>query len=376
MKPASRRGFLKGLGAAGAALGTTGLLPPPAAAQERGPRSLKISELAEEHYHIRRTAIEWPNKAHIAVCWIVNFEGFTDAANSSDIAYKDYSCKAGFWRLLDTFEENGVKGCWYTNGIIATRYPETLRALARLNHEIVGHNWANNIPMTAISADAERELIRRVFADVEKACGVRITGWMGSGEAESSKTYEFLADEGAIWNGDFPTDDVPYIVPVKGKKIVVIPYQREANDSRSIGGFRYHPRVWLDKFKDPFRRDVRGRRHLSAVPVRGDPFLAARPSRGEEGRGRGHPLYEGISRRLANHGERRRQMVAEAELYVARRTYGRTNGWQHIHHGNPNGQFARACPHPAGSHRMAAWRSRGGHLDGHIRAVERLLENL
>jgi allantoinase len=249
---ASRRGFLKGLGATGAALGANGLLPPPAAAQERGTRSLKISELAREHYHARRKAIEWPNRARIAVCWIVNFEGFTDAANSYDIAYKDYSCKAGFWRLLDTFEENGVKGCWYTNGIIATRYPETLRELARLNHEIDGHNWANNIPMTSISAAAERELVRRVFSDVEKACGVRITGWMGSGEAESSNTFEYLADEGVLWNGDFPTDDVPYIVPCKGRKIVIIPYQREANDSRTIGGFRYHPRVWLDKFKDQF----------------------------------------------------------------------------------------------------------------------------
>jgi allantoinase len=254
MRHASRRGFLKGLGAAGTALGAAGLSAVPAAAQaqERGSRSLKISELAQEHYHIRRTAIEWPDKARIAVCWIVNFEGFTDAANSYDIAYKDYSCKAGFWRMLDTFETNGVKGCWYTNGIIATRYPETLRELARLNHEIDGHNWANNIPIAGISVETEREVIRRVFADVEKACGVRITGWMGSGEAESSKTYEFLADEGCIWNGDFPTDDVPYIVPVKGKKIVVIPYQREANDSRTIGGLRYHPRVWLDKFKDQF----------------------------------------------------------------------------------------------------------------------------
>ena len=68
-------------------------------------------------------------------------------------------------------------------------------ALARLNDEIDGLNWAKNIPITAISADAERELIRRVFADVEKESGVRLT-------------YEFLADEGAIWNGDFPTDDV------------------------------------------------------------------------------------------------------------------------------------------------------------------------
>ena len=101
--------------------------------------------------------------------WVVNFEGKTDATTSNDIAATDYSCKAGFWRLLKIFEDNGVKGTWYMNGIIATRYPETLRELARLGHEIDGHNWANNIPMTTISASEEREVVRRTFDDIEKS---------------------------------------------------------------------------------------------------------------------------------------------------------------------------------------------------------------
>ena len=110
MKPNSRRGFIKGVGA-GAAMGAAGLYAPPAAvAQERGARSLKITEINPEHYKIRRKPIQWPNNARIAVTWVVNFEGKTDATNANDIAATDYSCKAGFWRLLKIFEENGVKG--------------------------------------------------------------------------------------------------------------------------------------------------------------------------------------------------------------------------------------------------------------------------
>jgi peptidoglycan/xylan/chitin deacetylase (PgdA/CDA1 family) len=251
MKPTSRRGFFKGVGAAA---GAAGLYPPQNAAaqgQLGGPRSLKITEIHPEHYKVRRKAIQWPNNARIAVTWVVNFEGKTDATTSNDIAATDYSCKAGFWRLLKIFEDNGVKGTWYTNGIIATRYPETLRELARLGHEIDGHNWANNIPIPAISPTDEREVVRRVFDDIEKACGVRPTGWMGSGEAESSTTMEFLVENGIIWNGDFSTDDVPYTVNVKGKKIVIIPYQRESNDTQ-ISMRKYHPGVWLKKFKDQF----------------------------------------------------------------------------------------------------------------------------
>lgn len=243
----SRRGILKGLGAADTASGTS-----EAQQRQQVSREERVSEYPEEHFRIRRKPIQWPNNARIAVCWIVNFEGFTDNANSYEIAYHDYSCKAGFRRLIDLFEENGVKGCWYTNGIIATRFPETLREAANRGHEIDGHNWANDIPMAAISAEAEREVIRRVFEDIEKACGVRPTGWMGSGQLESNRTFEFLAEEGILWNGDFPVDDVPYTVTVKGRKIVIIPYSREANDTLNYGLHRHHPRVWLEKFKDQF----------------------------------------------------------------------------------------------------------------------------
>ena len=72
--------------------------------------------------------------------------------------YKDYSCKAGVWRMMDMFDEHSVKSGWYTNAIIATRYPETLRELARRGHEIDGHNWANNIPLTSLTEAAEREV--------------------------------------------------------------------------------------------------------------------------------------------------------------------------------------------------------------------------
>lgn len=254
----SRRAFLKAAGTAGVALSAGITLPHPAAAQEiagasgpRKSRDLKVSELNPEHYKIRRKPIKWPNGARIAVTWVVNFEGKTDATNSFDIAYTDYSCKAGMWRLLRIFEENGVRGTWYTNGIIATRYPDALRELVKRGQEIDGHNWANNISMTKASPEEEREIVRRTFADIEKTTGYRIPGWMGSGEAESSTTMQFLSENHLTWNGDFSTDDVPYTITVDGRKMVVIPYQRESNDTQ-ISGHRYHPSVWLKKFKDQF----------------------------------------------------------------------------------------------------------------------------
>jgi peptidoglycan/xylan/chitin deacetylase (PgdA/CDA1 family) len=253
----SRRGFLKSLGVVGAGAFGTKQLVPSAAAQGAAAtpprnRAERTEDFPAEHFNVRRTPIQWPNNARIAVCWIVNFEGFSDTSNSYDIAYKDYSSKAGMWRMVDTFDANGVKAGWYTNAIIATRYPETLRELAKRGHEIDGHNWANNISMTNVSESEEREIIRRTFGDIERACGVRPTGWMGSGGNGSPRTLQFLAEEGALWSSDYASDDVPYVVPVAGKKMVIIPYQREANDTQTYGSNRNHPNACLQRFKDQF----------------------------------------------------------------------------------------------------------------------------
>lgn len=276
----SRRGFLKRLGIASAAWGAVKVSSAPAEAQVSQPldRSERVTELAEEHFRIRRQPIQWPNNARIAVLWVVNFEVYSDNHNSYDIAYHDYSGKAGFWRLMDLFEENGVKACWYTNGIIATRYPETLREAARRGHEIDGHGWSNGTSLTAVSEETEREMIRRVFQDIEKACGVRPTGWLGSGWSTSPRTLEFLAEEGILWNGDYPTDDLPYTVMVKGKKIVIIPYIRESNDIQVYGPRRFHPQVWLDNFKDQF--DVlyeEGRQYPQMVAASTHTWLLGHP---------------------------------------------------------------------------------------------------
>jgi hypothetical protein len=33
-----------------------------------------------------------------------------------------------------------------------------------------------------------------------------------------------------MWNGDFPNDDLPYMVRAGGKPLVIIPYTKESDD--------------------------------------------------------------------------------------------------------------------------------------------------
>ena len=189
----SRRGFLKSLGVVGAAAGAgqvqsaaaQGAAPQPRNRAERG------TDFPAEHFRIRRSPITWPNNARIAVCWIVNYEGYSDTSNSYDIAYKDYSSNAAFWRLIDMFDANGVKACWYTNAIIATRYPETLREMVRRGHEVDGHNWANNISMTLASEEEEQEIIKHFLRS-------SLPGFIAHQEKEAAQEHQVEAERQAI----------------------------------------------------------------------------------------------------------------------------------------------------------------------------------
>jgi len=283
----SRRRFLRNVGMAGAALGAARLASAPAAAQAQASfdvnylrlnRAELNTELPEEHFRIRRQPIQWPNNARIAVWWAVDYEVMTDNTNSGRIGYYDYSGKAGFWRLLETAEEEGVKFCWYTNAITATRYPQTLRELARLGHEIDGHGWSNATSLTVVSGEVEREIIRRTFRDIAEASGVRPTGWLGSGWNTSTRTLEFMEEEGLLWNGDYPVDDLPYTVTVNGRKIVLIPYMRDANDIQTYGSHRHPAQLWLDTFKAGFDALYEeGERYPQATGAAMHTYLFAHP---------------------------------------------------------------------------------------------------
>lgn len=216
-------------------------------------RSELVTQFPAEHFRIRRKPIEWPNQARIALTWIVDYENYSDLSNSYAIHYYAYSGKAGFWRLIDLFDENGVKGCWYTNAMMAERFPETLREAVRRGHELDAHNWSNNIHLPSVSAEIERLIIQHSIDLIEKVSGVRPLGWLGSGWATTPDTLTNLSEQGIIWNGDYPIDDLPYTVGLKNnKKMVIIPYIRESNDIAIYGPHRHHPRVWLDNFKEAF----------------------------------------------------------------------------------------------------------------------------
>src|ERR1019366_3346743 len=85
---------------------------------------------------------------------------------------------------------------------------------------------------------------------LEKITGTRPVGWVSPDLRPGDRTLEVLAEAGIIWNGDFPNDDLPYLVHVGGKPMVIIPYTKESDDYEIYQKNDQLPAVWTDCFID------------------------------------------------------------------------------------------------------------------------------
>ncbi|HEV8725378.1 MAG TPA: polysaccharide deacetylase family protein [Candidatus Binatia bacterium] len=205
--------------------------------------------------------IKWPNDAKIAVSFFVAFEAFNkssqyrrsdDKPDYASLAYGEYGGKAGIWRVMDVFARNGVKGTIDTNGRIAEVFPDAVRELHAGGHEIVGHGWVNDIDLTSLDAQKEKELIKRTLDSLASVTGKRPVGWVSPGHRINEHTFENFVDEGIYWTGDLPGPDIPEHRMISGKPLVIMPRLDYANDLSLIFNPKNPARVYFDSFKTAF----------------------------------------------------------------------------------------------------------------------------
>jgi peptidoglycan/xylan/chitin deacetylase (PgdA/CDA1 family) len=196
--------------------------------------------------------VTWPGDARIAVNFAVNYEegaersvpdgdpvadggeiaypmdGHRDLANESNF---EYGSRVGVWRLLDIFAAHGVPTTFLACARALERNPELGRELTARGHEPCSHGyrWDEHFRMTP---EEERESIRKAVASIAQATGERPLGWYCR-YAASERTRALLAEEGGfVYDSDAYNDDLPYFVPVNGKRWLVVPYAMDTNDGR------------------------------------------------------------------------------------------------------------------------------------------------
>nr|WP_315203156.1 allantoinase PuuE [uncultured Albidiferax sp.] len=205
---------------------------------------------------------QWPNRAKIAVQFVLNYEEggennvlHGDAASETFLSelitaqpfpdrhmtiesMYEYGSRAGSWRILREFEKRGLPLTIFGVSMALERHPELTQAFVDLGHEIACHGWRwihyQNLPEAT-----EREHMARGAEIIRKMTGgLWPQGWYTG--RDSPNTRRLLADQGGFsYDSDYYGDDLPFWMPTTKtdgtvEPRLVIPYSLDTNDMRCV----------------------------------------------------------------------------------------------------------------------------------------------
>lgn len=202
---------------------------------------------AMDHAKIRRDPIQWPEGAHVAVTWTVIFEYFTGLGQADRALYGG---RRGVWRLLDRFDLHGIKASFLVSGSAAEYFPSAVKEIHSRGHEIAGYGYSSDRLLDALTPVEAKEDVQKTLKILADTTGTKPVGWVSPELRPGDGTLSVLAEEGLMWNGDFPNDDLPYMIQVEGKPLLIIPYTKESDDQEIYQNGGQLPSVWTQCFTD------------------------------------------------------------------------------------------------------------------------------
>ena len=257
-------------------------------------------------YNGQPPKVSWPGGARIAVSLVVNYEEGSERAvgdgdpeserilsesavrpwpkGKRDLAMEtmyEYGARAGFWRLMDIFDEQQVKSTFYVCAVALERNRKAARAIRERGHDVVCHGWRWE-DVTLLSREEEREHIRLAVASITETTGERPLGWYCR-YGPSIHTRELVVEEGGfLYDCDAYNDDLPYWTQVGGKKHLVIPYSLVNNDSRFASGHFGSPESFEEHLRYTFDRLYQeGGSHPKMMSIGLHMRIAGQPARAE-----------------------------------------------------------------------------------------------
>jgi len=236
----------------------------------------------------------WPDGIRLAVSISMQFEAGAQADRGAespfpkiDPKYDDlpaakwyeYGFKEGIPRLLDLFERRRVKVTSHMVGAAVDRNPQLAKEVVQRGHEASGHGqtWT---PQYSMSRDEERASYEQNIQSILRATGTRPIGFNAFWMRGTPHTLEILQDLGFIYHIDDLSRDEPFLVSVKGKPFVVVPYTLGMNDIVDYEARNFSTEAYASEVKNEFDllyAEAENRRRMMSVSAHDR--IAGRPAR-------------------------------------------------------------------------------------------------
>ena len=196
----------------------------------------------------------WPNKAKIAVQFVLNYEeggencvlhgdessevflseiigaqAFKDRHMSMESIY-EYGSRVGFWRLHKLFCDFNIPITVFGVTMAMQRHPEAVQAMLDANWEIASHamRWVHYQDMPE---EEERKQIDEAVILHEQLTGQKPRGWYTG--RTSPNTLKLIAErDDILYCADSYADDLPYYDCHYSKPLLMVPYTLDTNDMR------------------------------------------------------------------------------------------------------------------------------------------------
>ena len=117
----------------------------------------------------------------------------------------------GCERILRLLEREGIPATFFVTGHTADTYPHLTRAIAAAGHEIGHHGYLHENPLSLETPEREREVLLKGLEALDRAAGVRPTGYRSPSWDNSPWTVELLLEQGFRYESSLMGNDfTPY----------------------------------------------------------------------------------------------------------------------------------------------------------------------
>ena len=184
---------------------------------------------------------KWPGGAHIAVVFNMSWESWDDNLGTSNTSENTgeggpsqaaeyqrgmrtiyehaYAETGGMQRIIDLWQRHKVPASCYADGLTVSLFPALAKQMVADGHELIVQGW-DHTPLTRLTVAEQADSIDRTIAAFKKAANYKATGFSSSGGNVTSETFGLLADRGFKYTCGLRNSDVPFIINIKGKKLV------------------------------------------------------------------------------------------------------------------------------------------------------------
>ncbi|MCC7009511.1 MAG: polysaccharide deacetylase [Acidobacteria bacterium] len=113
-------------------------------------------------------------------------------------------------RVLALLESRGITTTFFVPGHTALAFPDTVKAIQAMGHEIGHHGWVHENPAT-LSPDEERRVLERGLDALQRVAGIRPVGYRSPGWDNSVATVPLLLEYGFEYESSLMGSDFePY----------------------------------------------------------------------------------------------------------------------------------------------------------------------